>query len=286
MTHRINLDFDYPQVDLPSPILGWYDITDDLLNLYKQPCRLQAGIFALCLRGEMDVVINLIDYTVKEGDLITLFPGSIIQFVNAQTPIRICFLGYSSDTMSQINLMEIASSSYHKIIEKPIINIPEPYRNYIKDYFTLWGKLSNDDSISIRPEIVYHSMISMIYSANSIYNKQPYIATPKTRQEEIYRDLLMLITQNYMNERTAQFYADKLKLTPQHLSTTVRQVTGGTVLDLIAHVVIMDAKAKLKSSNMTVQEISYALNFPTPSFFGKYFKRYVGMSPLTYRQKS
>ena len=34
---------------------------------------------------------------------------------------------------------------------------------------------------------------------------------------------------------------------------------------------------------MSVQEIAYSLNFPSASFFGKYFKRYVGMSPLEYR---
>ena len=83
--------------------------------------------------------------------------------------------------------------------------------------------------------------------------------------------------------RRAQFYADKLGISLQHLSTTVRQVTGRNVLDIIAHVVIVDVKAKLKSTNMTIQEIAYSLNFPSASFFGKYFKRHMGMSPLEYR---
>ena len=42
-------------------------------------------------------------------------------------------------------------------------------------------------------------------------------------------------------------------------------------------------KAKLKSTDMTIQEIAYSLNFPSASFFGKYFKRHMGMSPLEYR---
>ena len=63
----------------------------------------------------------------------------------------------------------------------------------------------------------------------------------------------------------------------------MRQVTGRNVLDIIAHVVIVDVKAKLKSPNMTIQEIAYSLNFHSASFFGKYFKRHMGMSPLEYR---
>jgi AraC-like DNA-binding protein len=46
----------------------------------------------------------------------------------------------------------------------------------------------------------------------------------------------------------------------------------------------MDAKSKLKSTDMTIQEISYSLNFPNASFFGKYFKRHVGMTPLEFRE--
>ena len=63
----------------------------------------------------------------------------------------------------------------------------------------------------------------------------------------------------------------------------MKQVTGKNLLDIIAGVVLMDVKAKLKSTDMTVQEIAYSLNFPSASFFGKYFKRYMGISPLEYR---
>ncbi|WP_368335805.1 helix-turn-helix domain-containing protein, partial [Phocaeicola dorei] len=68
------------------------------------------------------------------------------------------------------------------------------------------------------------------------------------------------------------------------LSTTVNKITGKTVTDIIAKLVITDAEAKLKSTDLTIQEIAYSLNFPDISFFGKYFKRYTGMSPKQYRE--
>jgi len=49
--------------------------------------------------------------------------------------------------------------------------------------------------------------------------------------------------------------------------------------------VILEAKALLKSTNMTVQQVGDELNFPEQSFFGKYFKRIVGVSPREYKQK-
>ena len=47
--------------------------------------------------------------------------------------------------------------------------------------------------------------------------------------------------------------------------------------------VIMDAKAQLKSTNLPIYQIADSLNFNNVSFFGKYFKRYVGVSPQEYR---
>ena len=84
-------------------------------------------------------------------------------------------------------------------------------------------------------------------------------------------------------ELTQKDIADQLGISLQHLSTTVKQVTGKSVLDTIAYIVIIDAKAQLKGTDMTIQEIAYSLNFPNPSFFCKFFRRHVGMSPLEFR---
>ena len=46
---------------------------------------------------------------------------------------------------------------------------------------------------------------------------------------------------------------------------------------------VLEAKNLLKYSTMSIQEISYYLNFPNQSFFGKYFKNHTGMTPTAYR---
>lgn len=74
-----------------------------------------------------------------------------------------------------------------------------------------------------------------------------------------------------------------MHLSPQHLSTTIKKITGKTLTDIISSFIIHDAQAKLRSTEMTIQEIAYSLNFTDISFFGKYFKRYTGMSPKRYR---
>ena len=66
---------EFPQVDLPVDLIAWTDVTEDILNIYKQSCRLKACIFALCIEGSITVSINLMDTEIKQGDFVTLLPA-------------------------------------------------------------------------------------------------------------------------------------------------------------------------------------------------------------------
>ena len=97
-----------------------------------------------------------------------------------------------------------------------------------------------------------------------------------SKAEIISKNFTQLVMQNYTMQRSVAWYAKRLGITQAHLSSIIKQTTGKTCIEIITSMVIMDAKAQLKSTNLT-------LNFTNMSFFGKYFKRYVGMSPQEYR---
>lgn len=277
------MKFEFPQVDLPSEVLAWTDVTEDILNLYKQSCRLQACIFAICTEGCMKATINLFDYEIRPNDLITLLPGTIIQFREKTEKVRLCFAGFSAGCVSRANLIKTMVDAYPKLMEQPIVQLPPEIAGYLRDYFALLSRITCNETFDFDPEMADVSLENILTSIRLIYRKHPWENTSSNRKKEICRQLIQSITQHYKEERRAQFYADELGVSLQHLSTTVKLVTGKNVLELIAYIVIMDAKTKLKSSNMTIQEVAYSLNFPSASFFGKYFKRYVGMTPLEYR---
>ncbi|MDE5552524.1 MAG: helix-turn-helix domain-containing protein, partial [Muribaculaceae bacterium] len=59
--------------------------------------------------------------------------------------------------------------------------------------------------------------------------------------------------------------------------------TGFTAVEWINRYIILEAKVMLSSTNMNVQQIAEELNFPSQSFFGKYFKKATGVSPKDFR---
>lgn len=279
------MKMDFPQVDLPIEGLAWTNVTEDILNIYKQSCQLQACIVAICTEGSMKASINLLDYEIRPNDLITLLPGTIIQFREKTEKVCLCFAGFSAHCTGRINLMTNIGNAYPKLIEQPVVSLTKEVAGYLKDYFALLSRISCNGNFKINSELAELSLQTILTSIRLIYHNYPEENNSSNRKKKIYRELIRAITENYKNERRVQFYANKLGVSLQHLSTTVRQVTGKSVLDTIAYIVIMDAKAKLKGTNMTIQEIAYSLNFPSASFFGKYFKRYVGMAPLEFRNE-
>ena len=75
-----------------------------------------------------------------------------------------------------------------------------------------------------------------------------------------------------------------MNLTPKHLSRVVRVYSGKSVHQWIDDFVVLEIKNLLKYSDMSIQQISYELNFPNPSFMGQYFKRITGKTPGEYRR--
>ncbi len=100
----------------------------------------------------------------------------------------------------------------------------------------------------------------------------------------MFSQFIKALSKNYQTERTVAAYADMLFLTPKHLSGVIKEVSGKTPGEWIDQRVILEAKALLKSSDMNIQQIAEQLHFTNQSFFGKYFRHHVGMSPKEYRR--
>ncbi len=66
----------------------------------------------------------------------------------------------------------------------------------------------------------------------------------------------------------------------------VKDESGRSPLDLIHETTVGTIRQQLRYSNKTVKEICNELDFPTLSFFGKFVREHLGMSPTEYRQQN
>ncbi len=273
-----------PKIDLPEDWVIGTGISKELLGLYKNyPVRLKCEIFVLCMSGEVEASVNLNRFSVKANDVIALAPGTIIQIHNIEGDLQIYFLGFSSQYIEQAGQSHSILNVIYLTLGRPVISLRPEGAHMMEQYLNMLIGMYEHLPEKIRKEIspnVYadvHKGISLLYQS-----KKPD-KTSLSKSEQICRNFTQLVMQHYNQTRNVAWYAEKLGITHAHLCTTVKQVTGKTCVDIISSMVIMDAKSQLKSTHLSVQDIADSLNFANMSFFGKYFKRYVGMSPLEYR---
>lgn len=272
-----------PYADIRSPYLVGPEIDGSILKMYRFPCRLKACIFVVCLAGEADISINLGRCRVGANEFICIAPDSIFQCHSFSEDLRLCFLAFSSDVVKIDKVQQSALEIFPRMKEQPVVALRAESSRLFCDYFSVLAqsRLICPEGLSL--EVVTYILLSIFYGVKYLYRLHPGENVTLSRSEEIYKDLRYLLKENYMKERGVAFYAERLNLSPQHLSTVIRQVSHQTVSDVIAEMVIIDAKAQLKSTQLKIKEIAASLNFPNLSYFGKYFKRHTGMSPQEYR---
>lgn len=104
-----------------------------------------------------------------------------------------------------------------------------------------------------------------------------------SRKRELLANFYLLLKQSFREEHRVQYYAESLAITPKHLSVITKELTGKPAIELIQDVLVEEAKYLLRQG-LSIGETAQKLHFSDQSFFGKFFKRNVGISPKEFRQ--
>lgn len=150
-----------------------------------------------------------------------------------------------------------------------------------------WKEFNNKDDFSI--PIILSYISTLLNLSERFYSRQ--FETRKKLNNQLSTDFLNLLKTYYIKnsnnetqQPTVQYFADKLSVTANYLSDTVRHHTGKPALTIIHEIVLEKAKRLLTNTNHTVSEISYQLGFEYPNYFSRLFKRKTKLSPSEFRK--
>ena len=254
--------------------------------ILNDPIRIDALVMILCTQGSFQFNCNFKEHHAEEGSLVLIPPKYLI---SGSTPSinEGYILILAPDYLSECNFnMARLTSLMMQIAEQRCVKTSN------EEQFRLTQAISMLDSLiteqrdsSFRDDIIRAAVETIMYLCCESFDQHvPKIsATKLTRQESYFRQFIQLLNEHYTERLGVGFYAEQLCISPRYLTTIVRRLSGMTVTDWQEKYLIMEAKYLLKYSEMTIQEIAYRLSFPDQSFFGKYFRQHVGMSPSTYR---
>jgi AraC-like DNA-binding protein len=93
-----------------------------------------------------------------------------------------------------------------------------------------------------------------------------------------------LVDEHYKTGLTVNEYAQRLLLAPRTLANLTNQLLGKSPSRLVQERLVLEAQRLLVHSSLHVNEIAYQLGFEDASYFVKYFKKHVLLSPSAFRK--
>lgn len=248
------------------------------------PFKIEFTMAMICRHGFMHVQLNLTEYELRRNNILVVQPGDIGQCLEISADCQIAIIAFSDNKLiTEINPQgAVAIRKY--LSTTSLLQPTNKETEEILDIYQAIREKIQQPTFLYKREILI-SYLQVLYCIGcQLMSPHTNIqeTKPKNRKTQIFDHFMQLVKEHCTAERKIGFYADKLCMTPKYLSQVIYTVSGRHAGDWIRDYVILEAKALLKSRQYTIQQISYILNFANQSFFGSYFKKAVGCSPLTY----
>ena len=226
----------------------------------------------LILRGWIDYQVNIKPVRLEAGMLFVSVPGDIIV-------LKQCSEDYDAQFVVSVGM---GASGIFK--HWCLMRMGKSLQQRVLAYFKLMEQVMKNQQFDVKTlHLLTSALCTDIQSdPSSVPVEEP--ANTDTRQERLFGSFIELLNEH--GDRNISFYAEKLGISPNRLSTVIKQYSGLTIMQWINQNTVLQARAMLDYTDYPVFEIAQILGFESSAFFVCFFKRETGMTPTAYRKKS
>lgn len=250
---------------------------------------LDSFLFMACIDGEISGEVDANRYTLRPNNIIVCRPNRQMSNISSTDNFKCIAITVSQQMLLSILPMNerLFNSNIH-FAGYPVVNIDDSTdAERLRTYYSLLKSEAINNGQRYRREIVLSLAMAAIHKMLYLIDKYLGInGNGQLKQSEIlFGRFIELLSNSDLKERTVNFYAEKLCITPKYLSVVCKRTSGKTASDWINEFVVKEIKKQLRHSSKSIKEIALDLDFPNLSFFGKYVKAHLGVSPTQYRKK-
>lgn len=252
----------------------------------KKAIWMQAVSIILCQKGKASIYIDNQLYEMHENDLLMCRPNILLEHSMISVDFECYGFLLAPEYIEKIALISTCWDAKLFIERHPVISLCQEEAQVFRQYFDLLHSKLTGTPRKHQKELIDSLIQAFIYEFHDLTEHLMKLKYPTfSSAETLFKSFIDLLTGTYPKERSVSSYADKLCVSPKYLSSICKGISQHTASELINQYVIKDIEYLLKRTNKSVKEIANELNFPNLSFFGKYTKRYLGMSPKQYRNQ-
>ena len=242
--------------------------------------------YVMVLQGNLSLNINGMSCHLDKNCSLFVDRKMVIDNIDHSDDLNCMICVMSSDMGFSFFNKSLLQSVMH-IMANPIIKLEQNEVDLMMKYHDLLVFKMDHPELNFGRETVRDIIRCFAYDLLSNVNKHlnPGGDEDILRQgDRIFRRFMMLLTENAHVNRSVKSYADELCVSPKYLTSVCRKHSDYTASELIANAVMSRIKQLLLYSDLSIKEIASDMGFENLSFFGKYVKKHLGLSPNHYRK--
>ena len=254
----------------------------------NEPLRFRNLVLVFCESGELTFELNYTSYTLRKNGFLIITPLDILTFEKSSADYASTVLVLPSEVFSPI-LKDINLLNFKYIKHTPVVYLQNDYLALYKQVLsTLWHikELVAEEEFD---KIASLQISSLAVVQQDYYNK--YIAKKDNgfeyipRKKELFRKFINELLESHQVSREVLFYANELNVSSGYLNEVCNEVSGHSAKAIIDSAVTARLKYELSYTSKSVQELAEEYNFPSQSYFTRYYKRTTGLTPSEFRKE-
>ena len=266
-----------------APYLIYNTVRDGLVpDAYRDSYH----VHILCHKGEMHFSTDRKPFVSSAGHLVIWQMTTPIHDITYSTDFDADFLLIDNDFLGLYNPeMMYATKGYVFIKNQPSMLLSEASQEILKEDFTQFETRIQRDRQLFHDEIIGRLLQILLFDLWNVIEEELDHTVLDDNQSRIFLQFLMQVQENCTTEREVQFYSDKRFIVPKYLSQICREVSGQPASAWIEYFTADKLRRMLDNPQFTFTDIADQMNFSTMSFFSRYVKKVLGVTPSEYRKQ-
>jgi AraC family transcriptional activator of pobA len=262
---------------------GLYSTTD--MKKEIGPAKTDYYRIGFFRRGSAKVSIGLENFHPGRNDIVFGFPGQVFSLKDPEDDFFGYYLLFNENFLlgsPELKLL-VTRSAFYSYQGIQCFRLQEKYASFIDDCIQKMNADIQAGCVDTVAAIRLWLQLLLIQANRAYGNPDLSLMPAYDAPAQLYRRFLKLVSQHFLSLHKVSDYASLLHVSPDHLTRIIRSHSGTTARQHIHEMLLIESKALLLHSPLTVAEISYQLKFSDPSHFNKFFRKHTACTPLGFR---
>lgn len=253
-----------------------------------QPEHISSVHHVLCHQGTLTFNIYNAQYTVHPHDYAILHSVATLGDVRWSDDFQGDVMILADELIRRLR----PHNNYHvfgqlSLYQNPVMHLSEQDYDTCREDIALIRRRIGMDRHLFYEEMLEHLMMTHVLNIYDVHARMLHPADLPKRASELIRQFICLLDEgHYKQHRDLAFYASRLCITPHYLSEVSKKMTGQPATFWIDMYLGNEVVRLVTTTDRTLTDIAFDLNFSSLSYFTQYAQRLLGMSPTQFRRRN